>query len=409
MYPLVSICTPTFNRVHFIKPMIDMVKNQDYPLDRVEWLIADDGTDSVEHLFQSIDFVKVKYFKIEQHKTLGFKRNFLNSKCEGDFIVYMDDDDYYPRDRISYGVSILLSASPNFLIAGNSEMHIYYHHINKIFKCGPYALNHATAATFIFRKELLKQTQFNEESLVGEEKYFLKNYTIPMLQLNSFKTILVIAHSHNSFDKKKLLDDPDKYLMTETPYKLTDFITTDSFPYIPFYTKDLHLLLVYYLPGSIICKPRILSHITELEKSRTEKENKINTYKSATSVMQQTTIKEYEDKLQHKSILIQKLIRELKELREELNQHDLKLKETKDTIEELKFTKIREELKELVETREELDNMKGIRDELNETRNELDNMKGIRYELNKTRNELEKTQEVLKETQDDLEAMSWTE
>ena len=148
-----------------------------------------------------------------------------------------------------------------------------------------------------------------------------------------------------------------------------------------------------------MCKPRILSHITELEKSRTDKENKINTYKSATSVMQQTPIKEYEDKLQHKSILIQKLIKELKELREELKlvetRHELTLKETIEELkfkkirEELKFKKIREELKELMETREELD----------KTRNEL----------NETRKEVEKTQEVLKETQDDLEAMSWTE
>ena len=399
MHPLVSICTPTFNRIHFIEPMIDMIKNQDYPKGRIEWLIADDGTDSVEHLFQKVDFVKIKYFKIDQHKTLGFKRNFLNSKCEGDFIVYMDDDDYYPKDRISHGVSVLLSASPEFLIAGSSEMHIYYHHINKIFKCGPYALNHATAATFIFRKELLKQTQFNEESLVGEEKHFLKNYSIPMLKLNSFTTILVIAHSHNSFDKRKLLDDPAKYCMTETPYNLTDFIKNNSFPYISFYNKDLHLLLESYSPGSILFKPQIHSYITEVEKIRIDKENKINAYKSATSVMQQTTtIKEYEDKLQHKSILIQKLIKDTKELREDLKKHDLKLKENKDEL-----TKLQEILKE---TQGDLDE---TREELEKTRDELKEMKGTRDELKKTRDELEKTQEVLKETQDDLEAMSWTE
>jgi DNA repair exonuclease SbcCD ATPase subunit len=189
---------------------------------------------------------------------------------------------------------------------------------------------------------------------------------------------LVIAHSHNSFDKKKLLDDPSKYLMTETPYSLTDFITNNSFPYISFYKKDLHLLLDDYLPGSILFKPQIHSYITEVEKIRIDKENKINTYKSATSVMPQTTIKEYEDKLQHKSILIQKLIKELKETREELK---------------------------LIDTRHEL-NLKVTLEELEKTREELEK---TREELKETKNELKKTQEILKETQGDLDAMSWKE
>ena len=60
-------------------------------------------------------------------------------------------------------------------MAGSSEMHLYFHDLNKIVQCGPYATNHCTAATFAFRKELLLQTKYDETKALAEEKYFLKD------------------------------------------------------------------------------------------------------------------------------------------------------------------------------------------------------------------------------------------
>ena len=37
-------------------------------------------------------------------------------------------------------------------------------------------------------------------------KAFLKNYTVPFIQLEPKKVILVFSHEHNTFDKKILLD-----------------------------------------------------------------------------------------------------------------------------------------------------------------------------------------------------------
>ena len=75
-----------------------------------------------------------------------------------------------------------------------------------MYTCGPYGENHATAATFAFKRRMLDNTSYEDHTAVGEEKTFLKNYTIPLMQLDSKKTILVFSHNHNSFDKKELLD-----------------------------------------------------------------------------------------------------------------------------------------------------------------------------------------------------------
>ena len=61
--PLVSICTPTYNRRIFIPTLIKNYLAQTYPQQLMEWIIIDDGEDSVEDLFK--DVPTVKYFRVE--------------------------------------------------------------------------------------------------------------------------------------------------------------------------------------------------------------------------------------------------------------------------------------------------------------------------------------------------------
>jgi glycosyltransferase involved in cell wall biosynthesis len=144
-YPTVTLCTPTFNRRPFIPMMLKCFEHQTYPKDKIEWLIVDDGTDKIEDLVTHIP--QIKYFKYDEKMTLGKKRNLMHSFCKGDIIIYMDDDDYYPPERVSHAVE-MLEKNKNYLIAGSSELHIYFRKQNKIFQCGPYKENHSTAACF---------------------------------------------------------------------------------------------------------------------------------------------------------------------------------------------------------------------------------------------------------------------
>ena len=52
--PFVSVCTPTYNRRQYIKRLIKVFDAQDYPKDRLEWIVVDDGTDKVADLFRDI-------------------------------------------------------------------------------------------------------------------------------------------------------------------------------------------------------------------------------------------------------------------------------------------------------------------------------------------------------------------
>jgi len=265
--PFVSICTPTFNRRPFFPYLLKCFEGQNYPKDRIEWIILDDGTDCVKDVIDiySAKYPQIKYHYYKDKMTLGKKRNLMHSFCKGDIIVYMDDDDYYPPERISHAVE-MLEKNKNYLIAGSSELHIYFRKQNKIYQCGPYRENHSTAACFAFRKELLLQTSYDETACLAEETQFLKNYTIPMIQLNILKTILVFSHCQNSFDKNMLLESPLESRVTESPYNVKDFVK-DKFME-DFYVNQLDNTLITYDAGDLKNKPDVLKQIQVITETR---------------------------------------------------------------------------------------------------------------------------------------------
>ena len=219
--PFVSVCTPTYNRRQFIPQLIKCFQQQNYPKQLMEWIVVDDGEDSVEDLFKGVECVK--YFRVNEKMKLGRKRNFMHEKTKGDIIVYMDDDDYYPPDRVNHAVN-RLRAVPRALAAGSSIVYIYFNDLDKIYQFGPYGPQHATAGTFAFKRELLKETKYDDNAELAEEKAFLKNYTVPLVQLDPMKAILVFAHQYNTFDKRILLQNPHPQFVRETKLKPKLFI-----------------------------------------------------------------------------------------------------------------------------------------------------------------------------------------
>lgn len=251
--PFVSMCTPTFNRRPFINAMIKCFEHQDYPKDRMEWIIIDDGTDKIGELVSHIK--EVKYYSYERIMPLGEKRNLLHKKSTGDILVYMDDDDYYPPDRVSHAVYTLMN-NPKALCAGSSEMYIYYKDLNKMYQFGPFGENHATAGTFAFKRELIKDNLYKDDVCLCEERDFLKNFTVPFVQLDPMKTILVISHLHNTVDKKQLLIRADPNFIKESTKTVDMFIKDADMKH--FYMEEIEDLLVNYHNGKREKKPGLI-------------------------------------------------------------------------------------------------------------------------------------------------------
>jgi glycosyltransferase involved in cell wall biosynthesis len=237
----------------------------------MEWIIIDDGTDKIGDLVQHIP--QVKYFAYNEKMLLGKKRNIMHEKTKGDIIVYMDDDDYYPPERVSHAVDMLMK-NPTALCAGSSEIYIYFKHISKMYQFGPYKDTHSTAGTFAFKKRLLRITRYDDNAALAEEKHFLKNYTIPFVQLDPLKTILVFSHAHNTFDKRRLLEDNPNPQFTKESTKTVDMFIKDA-DIRDFYMNKIEELLKPYEQGRSYMKPDVIKQMVEIEKERKKEIDKV--------------------------------------------------------------------------------------------------------------------------------------
>ena len=229
MQPFVSVITPTYNRRKFLPSLIECYDSQTYPKNKMEWIILDDGTDCVRDVFEDVakKIPNLRYIRLEEKLLIGAKRNILNKESKGDIIVAMDDDDYYSPERVSHVVQKFALSNPSIQLAGTSEIYMYYTDIKKIYKMGPFNKNHATNGTMAWKRSYSENHVYDETVTHAEERSFLDNYKNPMIQLDPFKVMLVISHSENTFDKKKLRDGSNPFIK-ETSMKLNAFIKSAS-------------------------------------------------------------------------------------------------------------------------------------------------------------------------------------
>lgn len=222
--PFVSILTPTFNRRKFISSMIECYKAQTYPKEKMEWIILDDGDDPVKDLFDLVikELPNIRYIQHSSKLLIGAKRNILNKEAKGEILIAMDDDDYYLPDRVSHVVQKALQ-NPTIPVFGSSELYLYYTDVKDIYKFGPYGANHATNGTMAWRKSYALTHSYDETVAFAEEKSFLENYSVPVVQLDPFKVMLVMSHSDNTFNKKQFREKETPFVK-KTSLKISYFI-----------------------------------------------------------------------------------------------------------------------------------------------------------------------------------------
>ena len=91
-----SICIPNYNSEKYIEKLIGSIKNQtykDYEVIIVDDMSTDDSPEMIKELKEQ-DW----YFGINEHKRYnGGTRNVAVDLARGDYIVFMDCDDYFYR------------------------------------------------------------------------------------------------------------------------------------------------------------------------------------------------------------------------------------------------------------------------------------------------------------------------
>jgi len=207
---LVSIITITqYKRYNCLLILYELIKLQTYK-NIVEWVLVEGSKEEqesnnnkklIENLITQNNLnIKIRYIE-RTGKKLGELRNIGNNACIGDIIVCMDDDDYYPPQRVADAVFAL--SSSNCLIAGCSAILIYDYLLDKLYKFKQIAQYHSTNNAFAFKKEYLIKHK-HADVLQTEEPSFTNEFTEPMIQLDSKKCIVVSSHNFNTFNKREI-------------------------------------------------------------------------------------------------------------------------------------------------------------------------------------------------------------
>ena len=105
--PLVSCVIPTYNRAEFVKRAIDSVLNQTY--ENIEVIVVDDGSqDNTREVVLSIKDKRVRYIRLHRNFGVSFARNIGIENSTGDFIAFLDSDDYFLPEKIEKQVELML-------------------------------------------------------------------------------------------------------------------------------------------------------------------------------------------------------------------------------------------------------------------------------------------------------------
>ena len=203
----IVVVTPTSNRRwswEFSKAC--MMAQTQQPL---TWIIVDNSShdDYDWSVAQTLPYVE--YVRIREKQQIGDLRNICLEralKTGAEYIVFWDDDDYYPPQRILTGVNAL-KTDRECDIAASSRMFVLLTKENVFMEVGPYGPTHGTAATFTIRRRYAETHRFPSTGK-GEELEFTKQWTARMVQIPAEDTIVVMGHSRNTVDKSDLYTNP---------------------------------------------------------------------------------------------------------------------------------------------------------------------------------------------------------
>ena len=243
-----SFITPTYNRHASLKKSIDSVIAQNYS--NWEILICSDGEDKmVETIITEYNDERIKYFYTKSTNFFGtHQRNYLLEKTTGDYIIFLDDDNYlYPNHLEIINQNI-----------ENSDMLIY--HIN--FESYQYSViplvdkiihEQIDSLNFVIKREL--STRYKWRKIYEHDYIYFKNIEADIVENNGIikyiPDILAIHRDKNNIEiditeTTEIKNEIDKnslvYIITSHPsYRISEEITKKVLEKIKFFGEKIIL------------------------------------------------------------------------------------------------------------------------------------------------------------------------
>jgi len=267
--PYISIVTPTYNRSEFWELMYSNFKRTDYPKDRMEWIIVDDSpmNKRLKPFIVQDPRIKYHYIKSKKRLSIGKKRNLCAKYASHDYIVHMDDDDYYESCSVLSRIKSLIVQEKKCI--GSTEL-VCYDLLNGV-ECyaydeskegGPSTISEASMA---YTKEFWKERNFDIKVSSAESVSFVKGRENNVVILNGPFIVVGLTHGKNTVVRQKqIVQNLKEPFLDRIPLKVSNFLKNLTVKYLR-NKKDFEEVL------------KITTSLEKIKKNKFEKVyNKIN-------------------------------------------------------------------------------------------------------------------------------------
>jgi len=220
--PKFSIIINCYNSEEYLNKCIDSVLNQSYS--NLEIVIINNcSTDNTKKIVSSYSDKRIKYFETPKFMSLGKARNFGLDKVKGEFIGFLDSDDYWEIDKLKN--SRLLFNKNNGVVYSDvtyfskkESFKLYDKRRAYKGKCFEKLLNDYSLclSSVLFSKEIIERysIEFDDSYEVCEDyDFFLKLASKTKIDFVNKPDVNYRIHNNNLTIKKRLLFFKEKEII----------------------------------------------------------------------------------------------------------------------------------------------------------------------------------------------------
>ena len=203
----VSIIIPAYNSQNFIEKTIESVVNQTYK--QIEMIIVDDGsTDDTYNICQNLCNANLNHQVFhKENGGVSSARNYGVKVAEGEFVFFLDSDDILDEHAIELLVKVQAETNSE-IVQGGYQVYKKYRQDEivslsaKEYFCAP--IYEPVVWGKLYKRELLKGIEFNENYVVREDIDFLSRIMFRVKEIVCVKTQIIYSGNYaGSLNKRK--------------------------------------------------------------------------------------------------------------------------------------------------------------------------------------------------------------
>ena len=211
--PLVSILVPVFNVEAYLKQCLDSIINQTY--DNLQIVLIDDGSTDESWTIMQEYAEKDNRIEIYQQSNNGVAvtRNHLLEKVKGDYVLFVDSDDWIELDTINTIMTEQKRGNYDIvsfeMIGSKNDKHETYLQEQAIKEFLRHITFRGSLCNKIIRTKCIDEIRFDEKVSYGEDAFFCwqllqstKSVRITPYKLYHYR-MNDASLSHSSFDDRK--------------------------------------------------------------------------------------------------------------------------------------------------------------------------------------------------------------